>query len=222
MTELPIESLLERERLVPLFHREDPAAAVEIALAVEASGLRLLEFTNRASGALSAFAQVAEALRDRAPSLTLGAGTVFDAATATAYIDRGARFIVAPVYDDGTREACHERGIPYLPGCLTPTEIRRAAQGGCRTVKLFPAGTLGPAHLRAVAAVFPELRFLPTGGIQAQPASVVPWLQAGAAAVGLGSDLIPAGLAPATVAERLSELVPPLLALRTSPDGRTR
>lgn len=220
MTSSDLATLLGRQRLLPLFTRERADEASAAALALAAGGAGVLELTNRVAGAPTIFEAVVGALSERAPQTVVGAGTVFDAATAVTFLDRGARFIVSPTFDAATRETCAQRGVPYIPGCFTPTEVRRAEEAGCELVKLFPAVGAGPAHLKAVRAVFPQLRFVPTGGIRASREAVVPWLQAGATAVGLGSDLVAAGDSPEEIRTRLASL---LAALRTaSPDQGAR
>jgi 2-dehydro-3-deoxyphosphogluconate aldolase/(4S)-4-hydroxy-2-oxoglutarate aldolase len=214
MPNVDLTAILERDAVVPIFSRADAAEAERVAAAVAAAGGRVLEFTNRQEDALSTFAHLAAFLRDRQPQVALGAGTVFDAATAVEFIDRGAAFVVSPAFDDAVLEVCGERGVPYVPGCFTATEVRRAHAAGCTLIKLFPAGPVGTGYLRALGSVFPAVRFVPTGGITADPKTVAKWLAAGAIAVGLGSDLIaPAGASPWKL-DRVPEVLRPLLSLR--------
>ena len=187
--------------------------------AVGVAGGRVLEFTNRQDDAVATFAHLAGYLQEHHPEVALGAGTVFDAATAIEFIARGADFVVSPAYDDAVRQACVERGVPYIPGCFTATEVRQAHVAGCTLIKLFPAASVGTGYLRALRSVFPAVRFVPTGGITADPKTVGKWLAAGAAAVGLGSDLIaPAGASQREL-DRVPEVLRPLLSLRA--DGAT-
>jgi 2-dehydro-3-deoxyphosphogluconate aldolase/(4S)-4-hydroxy-2-oxoglutarate aldolase len=122
--------------------------------------------------------------------VVLGAGTVLDAETARRVIDAGARFVVAPTFDPDTIRACHERDIPAMPGCFSPTEIFRAWQLGADIVKVFPATGLGPGYIKDVRAPLPQIKLMPTGGVT--PENAGEWIKAGAVAVGIGSALVDA------------------------------
>lgn len=135
--------------------------------------------------AIDAIRSVASSLPE---GLLLGAGTVLDANTAHRVIDAGARFVVAPVFDPDTIRACHERDVPVMPGCFTPTEMLRAWQLGADVIKVFPATSLGPGYLKDVRAPLPQLKLMPTGGVT--PANAGEWIKAGAVAVGIGSALV--------------------------------
>ena len=133
-------------------------------------------------------------IRELAPTLPddflLGAGTVTDANTARAVIDAGASFVVGPVFRPEVVAACHERDVPAMPGCFTPTEIFTAHQAGADIVKVFPATALGPQFLKDVRAPLPEVKLMPTGGVTLDNAG--DWIRAGAVAVGVGSALLDA------------------------------
>ena len=217
-----LTALLERDAVVPIFSRSDRAEAERVADAVVGAGGSVLEFTNRQEGALATFAHLAGYLRDRHAHVALGAGTVFDAATAIEFVARGADFVVSPAFDERVCTACAERGVPYIPGCFTATEVRRAHEAGCSLIKLFPAAPAGTGYLRALRSVFPSVRFVPTGGIAADPKTVGRWLAAGATAVGLGSDLIAPEGAEASDLERVPGVLRPLLALRSGEDAPRR
>lgn len=118
----------------------------------------------------------------------VGAGTVTDADTARRAIDAGARFIVGPVFRRAVIDACHERNVPAMPGCFTPTEILDAWEAGADIVKVFPSTSLGPAFIKDVRAPLPQLKLMPTGGVSIENAA--DWLRAGAVAVGIGSALV--------------------------------
>jgi 2-dehydro-3-deoxyphosphogluconate aldolase/(4S)-4-hydroxy-2-oxoglutarate aldolase len=118
----------------------------------------------------------------------LGAGTVTDAETVARVVDAGARFIVSPVFRPAVVEACHQHGVPALPGCFSPTEILEAWDMGADIVKVFPATALGPGYIRDVLAPLPQVKLMPTGGVTVDNAG--DWIRAGAVAVGLGSALL--------------------------------
>jgi Entner-Doudoroff aldolase len=125
-----------------------------------------------------------------------GAGTVCTPGQVRAAAEAGAAFAVAPGLDPGAVEQARELGLPYLPAVTTPTETQRAVALGCQTLKLFPAGALGPAWLRALAGPFPHVDFVAVGGIDATNAPA--FVEAGAVGVGIGSALEPSQL-PALV-----------------------
>src|SRR5436190_1419172 len=112
------------------------------------------------------------------------------AATARAVIDAGARFVVGPVFRPEVIAACHERDVPAMPGCFSPTEILAAHDCGADIVKVFPATMLGPQFIKDVRAPLPQVKLMPTGGVTLDNAG--DWIRAGAVAVGLGSALVDA------------------------------
>jgi 2-dehydro-3-deoxyphosphogluconate aldolase / (4S)-4-hydroxy-2-oxoglutarate aldolase len=123
------------------------------------------------------------------PALLVGAGTVPDRATAETCLAAGARFIVAPWVDSSLAAPCRTADALLMLGALTPTEIRAALVAGADVVKVFPASSVGgPAHIRALRSVFPEVAFCPTGGVD--PANANSYLAAGAAFVGMGGALV--------------------------------
>lgn len=136
--------------------------AVPLGEALTAGGLPCVEITFRTPAAADALRLLARAF----PEMLVGAGTVFSVEQADVAVAAGARFIVSPVLDDALVEWCRSNDVPVAPGVMTPNEIAAAARHGLSVVKFFPAATAGgPAALEAVAPVFPELRFMPTGGI---------------------------------------------------------
>jgi len=115
---------------------------------------------------------------------------VTDVATARAVIDAGATFVVGPVFRPEVIDACHERGVPAIPGCFSPTEILAAHEAGADIVKVFPATMLGPQYIKDVRAPLPQVKLMPTGGVTLDNAG--DWIRAGAVAVGIGSALVDA------------------------------
>ncbi len=158
----------------------DGFAAVADVL-VEA-GITAIEVTLTSRGAIDALAGLR---RQLPPVAVVGAGTVLTADQAKAAADAGAAFLVSPVLD---LELSGAAGVPFYPGGLTPTEIFRAHAAGAPLVKLFPAAAVGPRYLKDLHGPLPDVRIMPTGGIDL--ADVATWLGNGASAVGLGSPLI--------------------------------
>lgn len=147
--------------LVAVVVIDDAADAPALGDALASAGLRIVEITLRTDAALEAIALLA-----RDPRLVIGAGTVLDAAGVAAAVDAGARFIVSPGLDPAVVAAARVHDVPMIPGIATATEVQTALQLGCRTLKFFPAGALGgPTMLKALAAPFADVRFIPTGGI---------------------------------------------------------
>ena len=175
---------LRAARVVPVVRMKSAANAGRAVGWMREEGLSVFEITMTVPGAVDLIATLA-----RDPALLVGAGTVPDAAAARACLAAGARFIVAPWVDAALAAPCREAGAALMLGALTPTEVRAALAAGADVVKIFPASSAGgPAHIRALASVFPSVAFCPTGGIA--PADVGAYLAAGAAFVGIGGALV--------------------------------
>jgi 2-dehydro-3-deoxyphosphogluconate aldolase/(4S)-4-hydroxy-2-oxoglutarate aldolase len=176
--------------LLPLFYHAEVETAAEVVSACAQGGARLVEFTNRGELAYPVFTELVR--RFAKSDVIPGVGSVPDAPTAALFIAAGANFIVSPSLNPETARLCNRRKIPYLPGCLTPTEIASAEELGVEICKIFPGNVGGPEFVSAVMAPCPWTRLLPTGGVDATEESVRAWIKAGAAAVGMGSKLITA------------------------------
>lgn len=157
-------------RVIPVIVLDDSAAAAPLAAALADGGLPCAEITLR-----TAAGQAAISIMAQQRNLLVGAGTVLDAGQAERAIEAGARFIVSPGFDEEVVRRCQELSVAVLPGAATATEIQRARRAGLRVVKFFPAETLGGVRaLDALSAPFPDLRFIPTGGIS--PGNLQPYL----------------------------------------------
>jgi 2-dehydro-3-deoxyphosphogluconate aldolase / (4S)-4-hydroxy-2-oxoglutarate aldolase len=156
----------------------------EVAEALLAGGVEAIEITFTVPRALQVIEQVADRLGDK---LVLGAGTVLDPETARAAILAGAQFIVSPTLNLQVVELCRRYSRLVMPGALTPTEILTAWQAGADIVKVFPSDLTGPGYLKAVLAPLPQVRLMPTGGVNLQTAA--DFLKAGACALGIGGSL---------------------------------
>lgn len=154
---------LERARVLPVVAVDDAAVVGDLCAALLAGGIGCIEITFRTAAAADALARAAEV-----DGMLVGAGTVLTAEQARAACDAGAAFAVAPGTDDAVVAACGELDLPFFPGVATPSELGHAVRLGCSVVKVFPAVQLGgPGFLRAVSATFPDVRFIPTGGVDA-------------------------------------------------------
>jgi 2-dehydro-3-deoxyphosphogluconate aldolase/(4S)-4-hydroxy-2-oxoglutarate aldolase len=180
-------SLLERLRgrqLLAIVRGGDPGAALASLRVLADEGIDLIEVSLTTAGALSVIRRAAA----DGGELGLGAGTVLSAADARAAVEAGASYLVTPGIGEGAREGVR-LGVPVLVGALTPTEVVAAVDLGATAVKLFPASPLGgPSYLRALRDPFPDVPFVPVGGVAAD--AIPAYLAAGAVAVGVGSPLI--------------------------------
>jgi 2-dehydro-3-deoxyphosphogluconate aldolase / (4S)-4-hydroxy-2-oxoglutarate aldolase len=182
-------SRIRSEKVVALIRAEGPESLLDCARALSAGGLGVIELTMTTPGAIDLVAEVSRAL----PGVMLGLGTVLDADTARAGVAAGAQFIVTPALRPGVIKACHQLGVPVLSGSLTPTEVASASDLGADVIKIFPAEFFGPAYIKSLRAVFPNILFMPTGGVT--PKTVGDFLKAGAFAAAAGSSLVdPAAL----------------------------
>jgi 2-dehydro-3-deoxyphosphogluconate aldolase/(4S)-4-hydroxy-2-oxoglutarate aldolase len=182
-----VTAQIEREGIVAVIRIKEPQKLRAVVEAIAEGGVRALEVTMTVPGAVGL-------IRDLAPTLpqgfVIGAGTVLDAETVARVIDAGAQFVVSPVFRRSVIDACHERGVPAMPGCFSPTEILDAWEAGADVVKVFPATALGPGYLKDVRGPLPQIKLMPTGGVTLDNAG--DWIRAGAVAVGVGTALLDA------------------------------
>ncbi len=152
------------ERKIPVVVIKELAEVDTILPALKNSGIFCAEITFRTACAAEAIALACE----KYPEMNIGAGTVINAEQCEKALAAGAKFIVSPGLSASVAKICAERGIPYYPGCVTPTEIMAALELGITTVKFFPANVYGGLKaMKALAAPFPQIKFIPTGGINA-------------------------------------------------------
>lgn len=177
--------------LVPVFYEGDVEVAKKIVAACYEGGARVLEFTNRGERALPVFAQLSELIAAQFPHLILGVGSIVDAPTAALFIAHGANFVVGPVLNAEVAKLCNRRKISYSPGCGSVSEISAAEEWGVEIVKIFPGAQVGgPAFVKAVLGPMPWTRIMPTGGVSLDEDNLRGWFSAGAACVGMGSNLV--------------------------------
>jgi 2-dehydro-3-deoxyphosphogluconate aldolase/(4S)-4-hydroxy-2-oxoglutarate aldolase len=194
---------MEKAGIIPIVVVEDPNRAVQLGRTILDAGSNLIEVTMRTERAMEAIKVVSKEV----PELLVGAGTVFSISTVREALSSGAQFIVSPHLDEEIVTYCARRDIVSIPGVFTPSEVQRAIKAAMRgtrktsikslplVIKVFPASTGGPGHIAAMKAVFPDVRFLPLGGVNA--GNLAEYLKAGAWAVGgtwiCKKDLIEAG-----------------------------
>ena len=150
--------------IVPVIKIDDAQKALPLAKALSAGGIPCIEFTFRTAHAEEAIKRIAK----EAGEMLLGAGTVLTTAQVDCAIDAGAQFIVSPGFNPKVVGRCIKKGITVIPGCVTPSEIEQAIEYGFDVVKFFPAEQAGGIeYIKAVSAPYPNIKFLPTGGINA-------------------------------------------------------
>ena len=172
--------------IIPIIRSPSADVIVPVAEALLQAGLPVVEITLTVPNAIDAIGAVAKRFSGK---LLLGAGTVTDAVSAKRAVDAGAEFIVTPCLVPEVIEAAHRASVAVLPGALTPTEVFEAHRLGGDMVKVFPVQSVGGAdYLRALRGPFPDIPLVPTGGVTLE--NMTQMFKAGAAAVGVGSELI--------------------------------
>lgn len=184
MTTTPDLQPLADAAVVAVLRAPDADSAVRGVDALVAGGVVGIEITYSTPGAPSVIAEIDRRYGDR---VVLGAGTVRTPGQAVEAAEAGARFLVSPGTADETARAMLATGVTVLLGALTPSEVMTASGLGAHAVKIFPASLGGPAYLRSLRAPFPDVPFIPTGGVN--ESNVGAWLDAGAVAVGAGGEL---------------------------------
>jgi 2-dehydro-3-deoxyphosphogluconate aldolase / (4S)-4-hydroxy-2-oxoglutarate aldolase len=180
--------------LIAIVRLDDLSAAVPLTAALLRGGVKNVEFTFTNPLAGRVIEQVRLALDENA---NVGAGTVLDPETARNAILSGAEFVVTPTLNLATIELCNRYGVPTVIGAFTPTEILTAWQAGATYVKVFPATVVGPQYLKDVRGPLPQVKLIPTGGVNIDNAAA--FVRAGASAIAVGSNLVDA---PTVSAER--------------------
>ena len=179
-----IEQILAK-KIVAVVRLDEYNRAVDVARALTAGGISVLEFTLTGHGAIEAVSATRKAMGD---AVCVGVGTVLKAEDAEAAIDAGAQFVVTPAVRQQVIATCVKRQTLILCGGLTPTELLEAHEAGAEMVKVFPAQLGGPKFIKDILAPLPFLRLVPTGGVS--PENARDYLAAGAVAVGIGGNLV--------------------------------
>lgn len=180
------QQIIERVGLIPVLRARNAAQAHAVVKAMIAGGVTVVEVTMTVPGALDVLKELKS---EYGAKLLLGSGTVTTAQEAEATIEAGAEFVVSPSFHPEVVAKTHELGKLSIPGALTPTEVITAWRAGADYVKIFPCSAVGGAsYLKSLLAPFPHLKLIPTGGVTLE--SATSFLQAGARALGVGSDLV--------------------------------
>jgi 2-dehydro-3-deoxyphosphogluconate aldolase/(4S)-4-hydroxy-2-oxoglutarate aldolase len=179
--------------LVAVVRSPDSRQLVDVARALADGGITVVEITMTVPNALDVLREVRQALGER---LLLGAGTILDPETARAALLAGAEYLVSPTLNLDVIRLCQRYDKLVMPGAFTPTEILTAWEAGADIVKVFPADVVGPAFFKAMRGPLPQIRLMPTGGVDLTTAA--DFLKAGACCLGVGSQLVE----PKAVSER--------------------
>jgi len=182
----PLLARLDRllaSRVIAIVRTHSQDDIVPLARAIVQGGIDVLEVALTSPGAIAAIGQIASEVK----GAVVGAGTVLDERQGQAAIDAGSQFLISPGFSPRILRVATKRGIPYIPGALTPTELITIFEHGLREIKIFPAGSLGPSYIRELLGPFPNLRAIPTGGVTTENARA--FLEAGAVALGVGGAL---------------------------------
>lgn len=175
---------LEEQFLLPILRLDEPETCLKLVQCLNETGFSLLEITLTTPDALRLIRQIND------QGISCGAGTVLNVAQAESALSAGATFLVSPGLSAGIAAVAAEAQVPYLGGIQTATEVMQALELGLDCLKLFPASSGGIEHLKALRGPFPQMRWLPTGGIEFS--ELPAWRQAGALAVGQGTRLVSA------------------------------
>lgn len=182
--------LIPEQGILPLYFYKDPEVSLQVLRALYNSGIRTVEYTNRGEAALQNFKKMRQLCDSELKEMYLGIGTIKNAESAKTFIDAGADYIISPGLIEEVATIADENNMLWIPGCMTPTEIIKAENLGAKMIKLFPGNILGPEFMSAIKALFPDLLFMPTGGVDLDKDNIANWLKAGVCAVGMGSKLI--------------------------------
>ena len=175
---------IEETGIVAVVRAESSEQAKDIAYACMDGGIDSIEITFTVPGAHKVIEALVEEFGDK---LLVGAGTVLDSETARVALLAGAKYIVGPGFDLDTIKLCNRYQAPYMPGCMTITEMIKAMEAGADIIKVFPGSTFGPSFIKAVKGPLPQVNLMPTGGVSLD--NVDEWIRNGCIAVGVGGAL---------------------------------
>src|SRR5277367_1086110 len=196
-----VRARIEEIGIIPSVRVSNPDYARYACEALHRHGIPIAEITMTVPEAIPVIAQIAKAL----PDMIVGAGTVLDADTARRSVDAGAKFVTSPGLVAEVVEAALRRDVVVFPGALTPTEVIAAWKTGADFVKIFPCAPVGGHHyIRSLKVPLPQIRLIASGGVNQH--SAANFIQAGASALGIGSELIPQEALERRLEEQIHEL----------------
>jgi 2-dehydro-3-deoxyphosphogluconate aldolase / (4S)-4-hydroxy-2-oxoglutarate aldolase len=185
-----VTNAIINQGILPLYYNADEVVTIDILKSLYKAGIRAVEYTSRGESALSNFTKMVEIRNAEMPEMLLGIGTIKNLEQAEEYYKVGADFFISPGFVAEVAKFLIPKDVLYSPGCMTPTEIITAEAAGVTFIKLFPGNALGAGFMSAIKDVFPNLKFMPTGGVDTTKESIESWFKAGVSAVGMGSKLV--------------------------------
>ncbi len=185
MTKLEQMQRIEACGIVAIIRANSASELIEVAAAIKAGGVDIIEVTMTTPNALQVISDVSSTYGDE---VLVGVGSVLDAETARAAMLAGAEFVVSPVTKHDVIEICNRYSKVVMPGAFTPTEILTAWEGGADYVKVFPSSGVGPSYIKDIKAPMPHILLIPTGGVNV--ANAGEFIKAGASALGVGGALV--------------------------------
>ena len=190
MSQQDIIAQILQQKMLPLWFHSDKQVSIDTLQALYKAGIKAVEYTNRGEAALENFKALRAVVNESMPGMLLGIGTVKTTQDAENFIAAGADFIISPVVYPPVARIVQEAGLLWIPGCLTPTEVFTAEMNGAKLVKIFPGSVVGPSYVSAIKELFPNILFMPTGGVDTTAENIKAWFDSGVCAVGMGSKLI--------------------------------
>jgi 2-dehydro-3-deoxyphosphogluconate aldolase / (4S)-4-hydroxy-2-oxoglutarate aldolase len=190
MNKAVLLQLIPQQGILPLYFNKDVRTSIELLKALYTAGIRTVEYTNRGEAALANFKQMKKVCETELKDMYLGVGTIKNGAMAQTFIDAGCDYIICPGLVQSVAKVADANSMLWVPGCMTPSEIIAAETLGAKMIKLFPGNIIGMAFMGAVKELFPNLLFMPTGGVDTTTENIEGWFKAGVCAVGMGSKLV--------------------------------
>lgn len=205
--------LIPQQGILPLFFHKEAEVSIQVLKALYNAGIRAVEYTNRGEAALANFKLMKQLCESEMKDLYLGIGTMKNAEMAKTFIDAGADYLICPGWVPEVAEVANQHDMLWVPGCMTPSEIIAAENKGARMIKLFPGNVLGPGFMSAIKELFPQLLFMPTGGVELDRDNIAGWFKAGVCAVGMGSKLITKPLLEAKQYDQITQATREVMAI---------
>jgi 2-dehydro-3-deoxyphosphogluconate aldolase / (4S)-4-hydroxy-2-oxoglutarate aldolase len=183
-------ALIPQQGILPLYFYKDAAVSIDTLKALYSAGIRTVEYTNRGESALANFKAMRKVCDAELKGMYLGIGTIKNGVMAKTFIDAGCDYIICPGLVESVAKVADANNMLWVPGCMTPSEIIAAENLGARLIKLFPGNIIGMAFMQAIKELFPNLLFMPTGGVDTTKENIAGWFKSGVCAVGMGSKLV--------------------------------
>jgi 2-dehydro-3-deoxyphosphogluconate aldolase / (4S)-4-hydroxy-2-oxoglutarate aldolase len=207
-----ILAVVQQSRLVAIVRLDDLENSPDLIMSLLRGGVRAIEFTLTNPQAPSIVRQILDQFEQfHDGRAVLGIGSVRTASDAKLALAAGSQFLVSPITDQAVIHTAAEAGVPIMPGAFTPTEIAQATNWGADLIKIFPARCLGPNYIKDILAPMPELKLMPTGGIDSS--NIQDYLAAGAVAVGMGGQLVNSTLVQQAKWSEIEKIARSLVAL---------